>query len=283
MFALLVVSLIWAASFGLIKHNLAGIDPHAVAWARLVIALPLFIPLFRRRGLTPLLVGKLAAIGAVQYGLMYILYIQSYRHLAAHEVALWTITTPVYVVICDDLLHRRRTPRAWLLAGLAMAGAAVLSTQGLPQAGERPSWLWGVLLIQLANLCFAAGQVAYRHVRKQHPRLIDREVFAVLLVGGVVVTGVTTLWTGGYAQLDSLHTRQWSTLLYLGAIATGFGFFAWNWGATRVRATTLSVLNNAKIPLAVAIALVVFGEQIDLLRFSIGAGLVLVALVLARR
>lgn len=283
MFALLVVSLIWAASFGLIKHNLAGVDPHAIAWVRLVIALPVFVPVFRRRGLTPLLLAKLATIGAVQYGVMYILYIQAYQYLAAHEVALWTITTPVYVVICHDILHRRGTPRAWLLAALAMGGAALLSTDHLPQAGTQHGWQWGVCLIQLANLCFAAGQVAYRHLRQQQPHIVDREVFAVLLLGGVLVTGVTTLWTGGYGQLGGLNVHQWSTLVYLGTVATGFGFFAWNWGATRVRATTLSVLNNAKIPVAVAIALFVFGERIDPLRFSVGAGLVLVALVLARR
>lgn len=275
MLALLVVSLIWAASFGLIKHNLAGVDPHAVAWARLAIALPLFLPLLRTRQLPWSLALRFAAIGAVQYGLMYVLYIQAYQHLAAHEVALWTVTTPVYVALCSDLLARRVQPRTWAMAGLAVAGAALLSTDQLPTAGQRPTWLRGVLLIQLANLCFAAGQVGYRQLRRRHKHLVDRQIFAVLLLGAVGLTGVTTLIGGGYQQLWQLGSRQAWTLVYLGAVATGLGFFGWNWGAARVRPATLAVFNNLKVPLAIAVSIVVFGEQVEWLRFACGGLLVL--------
>ena len=50
------------------------------------------------------------------------------------------------------------------------------------------------------------------------------------------------------------------TLLYLGAVASGLGFFLWNQGATHVNAGTLAVMNNAKVPLGIAASLLVFGE-----------------------
>ena len=47
-------------------------------------------------------------------------------------------------------------------------------------------------------------------------------------------------------------------------LASGVGFFLWNLGATRVGAGTLAVMNNAKIPLSIAVSLLVFGEAAHL-------------------
>ena len=69
---LIAATLLWALSFGLIKHQLAGVDPNLVAWARLALALPVLLPFLRWRELS-LWSGRperralgLLAIGAVQ-------------------------------------------------------------------------------------------------------------------------------------------------------------------------------------------------------------------------
>ena len=51
MLLLLLASLVWAFSFGLIKDQLAGLDPTAVAVLRLLCALLVFLPFLRRRQL----------------------------------------------------------------------------------------------------------------------------------------------------------------------------------------------------------------------------------------
>jgi len=73
------------------------------------------------------------------------------------------------------------------------------------------------------------------------------------------------------------------TLLYLGVIASGLGFFFWNVGALRVSAGELAVMNNAKIPLMVAASLLVFGEQADLARLAASLVLLVLAVWLADR
>ena len=50
----------------------------------------------------------LLLIGAVQFGLMYICYNESFVYLQAHEVALCTVFTPVYVLLLHDARHRRQ-------------------------------------------------------------------------------------------------------------------------------------------------------------------------------
>lgn len=272
---LIIVSLLWAFSFGLIKDRLAGLDSAFISAARLGLALLVFVPFFRFKGLTLRPALLLAAIGAVQFGLMYLAYNESFKHLQAHEVALLTLTTPVFVTLLGDALARTFRLRALAAALLAVGGTGVVVFHG---QDFRPT-LPGLALVQLSNLAFAVGQVGYKRFRERQPRLRDRDIFALLYTGAFVVTLAACFARGGFSvTLTSTHLL---VLLYLGVLASGAGFFLWNLGATRVGTGALAVMNNAKIPLAVACSLIFFGESADLPRLAISLVLLSAAVWLA--
>jgi drug/metabolite transporter (DMT)-like permease len=274
---LLVVSLVWAFSFGLIKGRLAGVDPALVALVRVALALAVFLPLWRPSALRLRDSIGVIAIGAVQFGLMYVCYIAAFAHLQAYEIALLTIFTPLFVCATEDLLARRWHGRPWVAALIATLGAGIVLSGRPMDSGD---WT-GVLLVQLSNACFAIGQVAYRRWRSGNPTVKDARVFALAYLGAVIATLPAAL--PALDSLGSLAGEQWLTLLYLGVVASGLCFFLWNYGALRTAAGSLAVVNNAKIPLAVACSLFVFGEPADLPRLLLGGGLVVTAGVLAGR
>jgi drug/metabolite transporter (DMT)-like permease len=253
---LVAVSLIWAFSFGLTKGKLAGLDSAFISAVRLSLALLVFLPLFRPRGLTVRSAATFVAIGAVQFGLMYLALNESYRYLQAYEVVLFTITTPIIVTLLADLLDRRWRLRALAAAALAVAGASLV----VVRSAELNVTLKGLALVQLSNGAFAIGQVLYQRVRRRQSALRDREIFALLYLGATVVTAVVMLLRVDVSTL-TLNAPQTWTLLYLGILASGVGFFLWNVGTTQVRSGTLAVMNNAKAPLGVACSLLVFGER----------------------
>lgn len=277
---LILVSLIWAFSPGLIKGRLTGLDPTAVGVIRLALALVVFLPFFRPRGLPRAALFRLALIGAVQFGLMYLMYLRAFAYLPAYAIGLFTITTPLYLVLLDALVARDGRPRHAVAALLAIAGAGVM----VAKSGDLGStWLRGCLLVQLSNLCFAAGQLAWRRERARIPATTsDAALFALPYIGAFLLTAlvstVTTDWTA--LRLTASHLV---TLLYLGAIASGLAFFLWNLGATRVGTGTLAVLNNLKVPLTVACALLFFDERADLPRLILSFALLALALWFAER
>ena len=163
--------------------------------------------------------------------------------------------------------------RALLAAAVALVGAGLLKWQG----GISRDGLVGVLLMQSSNLCFAIGQVAYQRYRKQWARATDAGLFAWLYLGAVVAAGGVSLFASDWSAFRP-SSQQWLALLYLGVLASGVGFFWWNLGATKVSAGTLAVFNNLKIPLAVAVALLVFGEEAD--PFRLGASFAFMGLAL---
>jgi drug/metabolite transporter (DMT)-like permease len=215
---------------------------------------------------------RLAVIGAVQFGLMYVLYLRAFSHLQSFEVALLTITTPFFVTLLDGALQRQFVLSYAGAALLSIAGAAVIVWHGIVTRNG----LIGVLLVQASNICFAVGQIAWRETRDNLPaKTKDSEVFAWPYLGAVVVAAACSAFTTPWS---TVHVTFWQAaiLVYLGVIASGVCFFWWNIGATHVNAGTLAVFNNVKIPLAVACSLLVFGEHVDLRRLALG-GLLMAA------
>jgi drug/metabolite transporter (DMT)-like permease len=129
--------------------------------------------------------------------------------------------------------------------------------------------------MQGSNLCFALGQVGYRRLPLKDKK--PRDTFALAYLGALLVT-VASLLFGLGQWPTTLNIAQVGTLAYLGIVASGIGFFLWNVGATRTSASVLAVFNNVKIPLAIAVSLLIFGESANLVRLTIGGGLMLFAL-----
>ncbi|MFA5689212.1 MAG: EamA family transporter [Kiritimatiellales bacterium] len=275
MFYLLIVSLIWAFSFGLIKDGLAGIPAAVVALTRLSIALFIFLPFLRARTLKVSASIKLMITGAVQYGFMYVAYIHAFNYLQAYEIALFTVFTPLYVTLLNDAFKKQFCIRTLTAVLLAITGGAIIEYRQL----SSPELWRGFAFMQVSNFCFAFGQIFYRRTME---RLIvphsDLQVFALLYCGAVFATVLTA--AGIEWSTISITPQQIRVLLYLGAIASGFGFFLWNIGARRVRAGTLAIFNNLKIPFGILVSIFFFGEAADWPRLLAGGALMGFALII---
>jgi drug/metabolite transporter (DMT)-like permease len=275
MLVLLFVSFVWAFSFGLIKGQLAGVSPELAGFLRLFISLLVFLPFLRIKGLGRRMCVRLMALGAVQYGLMYVAYISSFAYLQAHQVAMLTITTPLYVAVIAGIYEKRLKSRAMIAVLGTIAGALVIVARSVTP-GDLGG---GMFLLQVSNICFAWGQVYYRRLAAQNPAMKTQDVFAVIYLGAAITAGAAALTSGGFSDIPGLTQSQWAVLMYLGVLASGLCFFLWNWAALRVKVGTLAAANNLKIPLAVACSLLFFGETVNLTRLIIGGGIIAAAFI----
>ncbi|HRV30195.1 MAG TPA: EamA family transporter [Kiritimatiellia bacterium] len=278
MFLLTAVSLLWAFSFGLIGNRLGDLPPGWLAWVRLALSAAVFLPFVCRIPWRCAI--SLFITGAVQFGLMYWAYMSSFHWLQSHEVALFTVLTPLFVAVLNDATQRRFHLRNLIAALLAVAGAAWIRWTQLESAAP----LWGILLVQISNLCFAAGQLAYRAILARLPRpLPDLNVFFWLHFGGMAVLTPLALPLTLGDHPPAPTPEQWGVLIYLGLIASGVGFFLWNRGARQVSAGALAIMNNLKIPLSVAVSLLFFRETAQWPTLLVGTALILFAFYPLRR
>jgi drug/metabolite transporter (DMT)-like permease len=283
MIYLAIVSAIWAFSFGLIGNALSGVDSFFTATIRLGCATLLFLPFLRAKEIVRIDRLRLVLIGAIQFGVMYACYMRAFQYLPSHLVAIFSILTPVYVVIVHDLRQRTFSSRYLIAALLSVLGAAAIKAKTIPTGDF---WI-GFGLMQAAGIAFAYGQVAYRDWKRNNPQTKDRSVFSLLAIGGTASAGIAGVLLSDWSTLD-VKADQWKAILYLGFVASGVGFFLWNKGASKSNPGTLAAFNNAVVPLAVLCSLFVFGESqsMDLengIRLALGSALVLGALLVSQR
>jgi len=279
---LIAVSLLWAFSFGLIGSKLAGIDSNFIASVRLGLALLCFLPFFRLSRINRLDIAKLVAIGALQFGVMYISYMRAYVFLPSHLVALFSVFTPLYIALAYYLMQRSWHWNVVGCALLSIAGAVVIRyTQ------PSGSFWTGFALMQVSNIAFGLGQLLYRSWKRKHANIRDSEVIAALYLGGVIIAALGFFVFGDFEKITPTPA-QWYALLYLGAISSGVGFFLWNKGAALAAPGILAASNNALIPLAMIVSLFYFGEAKDItsdaiIKLLIGAALIFSAMAWGQR
>lgn len=273
---LVSATVIWAFSFSLIGVYLSGkVDPYFSAWFRVTLAALLFAPLLFKYRVSVQKALILMGIGAVQLGLMYVFYYQSFEILSVPEVLIFTIFTPIYVTLIHDFYRRRFSANYLLTATMAVAGTAVIRWGSI----STDFWI-GFLVIQASNFCFAFGQVSYK-VLKKDPTETTVGDFSYFYLGAWIIATVTFFSFGSAKYPDS--ATQWWVLIWLGLVASGIGYFLWNMGSRNVNAGALAIMNNALVPAGLLVNIAIWNREADIIRLALGSAILLTSLWLNQR
>ncbi|WP_165742030.1 carboxylate/amino acid/amine transporter [Pseudoalteromonas sp. Z1A6] len=270
---LFAVTLLWAFSFSLIGVYLAGqVDAWFSVLIRIALATLVFLPFLKLKTTPKPLALKLMLIGAVQLGIMYSFYYHSFLFLTVPEVLLFTVMTPIYITLLNDALNKRFNPRFFIVALIAVIGAITIRFENLNN-----NFIIGLLLVQGANISFAVGQVTYKRLMMNN-QLDDKTVFGWFFIGALIIATICYALFGNSNKLPTTST-QWGILIYLGVVASGLGYFMWNKGATLVNVGALAVMNNLLIPAGIIVNVLIWNRDADIVRLSIGAAIMLGALI----
>ncbi|RQW61432.1 carboxylate/amino acid/amine transporter [Vibrio viridaestus] len=271
------VTLLWAFSFSLIGVYLAGqVDSWFSVLMRIALASLVFLPFLKFKGVPTKLIAKLATIGGIQLGLMYCFYYKSFVLLSVPEVLLFSVFTPIYVTLIYDLLKKRFS--AWYLvtAAIAVIGAVVIKRTDITE-----NFIVGFLVVQGANICFAIGQVGYKKIMEDMQNskidIPHHSIFGYFYLGALIVAVIAFALLGNTEKLPTTNT-QWGILIYLGLIASGLGYFAWNKGACMVNAGALAIMNNVLVPAGLIVNIVIWNREIDLINLIAGGMIIMFSL-----
>jgi len=274
---LIFVTILWAFSFSLIGEFLAGkVDSYLAVFVRVTLASLVFLPFTKFRGVNPKLALGIMGIGAVQIGLMYLCYYNSFLYLSVPEVALFTIFTPFYVTLIYDAFSFKFRPLYLFSVGVAVFGALIIKYGAINEGAIK-----GFLLVQGANICFGAGQSAYKALLERYD-VDQKKVFGYFHFGAFFVAVIAFVTLGNPAKFH-VDLTQTLVLLWLGAVASGVGYFMWNKGACEVDSGVLAIMNNALIPAAIIVNLVFWQKDTNLTRLILGAAIMYISLLIHNR
>ena len=276
MFYLLITTIIWAFSFSIIGNYLSPtIDPWSLSFFRIAIALIIFLPVIDIN-ISKKRMMIMAGIGAIQIGVMYIFYLNAFRFTTVPKILLFTIFTPIYVTLISDLIEKRIRKTFFVLSLGSVLGALIIRLTAIDLND-----ILGFLLIQGANISFAFGQVLYRFFNKgQMKSDYNLNEFVYFYIGALVVASIGCIINVDKIVLPQSLT-QWGFIFWMGAIASGLGYYLWNRGATLVSAGTLAVMNNLVIPLGLIIEIIIFSRSVNMSTFIIGTLIIISSIYLS--
>ena len=275
---LLTTTFIWAFSFSLIGHYLSPvIDSWSLSFFRTLIALLVFIPFIDFKISSKHMLFMIL-IGAVQIGIMYLMYLNAFQFTSVSKILLFTITTPLYVTFIADLVEKKFRSFFWLLSIVSIVGASFLRFTSSAQND-----LIGFFLIQGANFCFALGQVLYKYFEKWTGRTPNgMSDFAYFYIGALIFTTIGFLSSDVKTPLPN-DIATWLLIVWMGVGASGLGFYFWDKGSLFVSSGTLAVMNNLVIPLGLMVEILFFGQALNSETYLIGTLIIVVSILVSLR
>ena len=275
---LILVTILWAFSFSLIGQYLAGqVDSDFAVLMRVAIAAIVFIPFTRWRNLPWRLLGGFWVAGALQFGVTYLCLYRSFTVLTVPEVLLFTVLTPIYVTLLDDSLAKRFNPWSLLAAAVAVGGGIIIRFEKI-----EGDYLIGFLLLQVANMTFAMGQVMCRQLLAKYQTDIPLyRFFGHFFLGAMVLVIPSFFLFGDMTRLPQ-GVVQWGVLAWMGLFATALGMYWWVKGSTMVDAGTLAIMNELHVPAGLLVNLLIWNRDANVQKLAIGGSVILASLWINR-
>ncbi|MBA3972757.1 MAG: EamA/RhaT family transporter [Candidatus Solibacter sp.] len=270
---LVLIALIWGATFVVVKAALADATTLAFLAIRFSVASLLLFLVFRSR-LGAAVPARTSWIGGAVCGAFlfvgYALQTSGLRYTTASNSAFLTGLYVVLVPLFVSIHARRRLGLAvWAACALAFAGTALMTGLGIgaPNRGD--------LLTIGCAAAFSAHIVAVAHWSGR----INYEWLTLLQVAGVAALSLATFW---WAETPSIHwtPRLLAALLATAALATALSFSLYTWAQRHTSATRAALLFALEPVFAGLVAWVFAGERWTALSLA-GAALILASILLA--
>ncbi len=280
---LLVLVLIWAVNFSVIKIGLASIAPYGFNALRFPLAaLLLAVVLLNSGRLTLPDPGdrtRILVLGVIGTFLYQLLFISGLARSRAGNASVILNLSPVFIAAGTAWLgHERIRPAAWVGIVIAIIGITLVVGSGDAGLGFGTDTLVGDLLMIGASLVWAVYTVGVRDL--------------VLKYGSVFVTS-WTLWAGavllllvGIPDLARLGTDvppvAWWSVAYAGFLGLGVSYLLWYRGVQALGNTHTAAMGNLVPLLTIVVAWPMLGEVPNVWQVT-GALVVIGGVTLVRR
>ncbi len=288
-FALGTVYIVWGSTYLAIAYVVETLPPFIAAGGRFLLAgsiLGVFLlaqDRWRRsRGApasitaprwvewrTALIVGTLLLLGG--NGMVMV----AEQTIPSGIAAVMIATTPIWMSLFDAAITRRRPSYlavGGLIVGLVGVGILLLPSQGIDALDP-----FGIGLLILAELTWAAGSVYARHGPQPANHLTGTSM-QQLAGGASLVLAALIAGEPGRLDLGAVSATSWLGLAYIIVFGSLVAYTAYVWLLNNVAVTTVATYAYVNPIVAVALGMLFRGEQLTP-RTLLAAALIIGAVV----
>ena len=283
--AMATIYVVWGSTYLAIRIMVETMPPLLAAGLRFTVAGAILWAVLRLRGgAERVRITRAQAIGAALAGTLLCFGGNGLVTVAEQEVpsglaALIIGAVPLWVVLMR--LGEGDRPRRGTLEGvlLGFVGLAVLVLPG-DRPGDAP--LWGVLLIVLASISWAAGSFYSKRMNLPADALVST-AFQMLLGGaGMIVAGLA-VGEAGEVDVAEFSARSLGAFLYLITAGSLLAFTAYTWLLRNAPISTVTTYAYVNPVIAVVLGALVLSEEVTVAVVAGAAAIVLSVATVVRR
>lgn len=256
--AFVAVSILWGLPYLFIKVAVQEVSPPFVAWARVLVAALVLLPLAWRAGAFAGLRGRVAAVlayAALEVAIPFCLIPFGETFISSSLTAILISAMPLAVALLALRFARQERLTRTRVAGLVLGLVGVVTLMGIDVAG-RPAALLGAGCILAATLCYAASPIVVnRALADLHPL---GPVTAALAVSAVALTPAAAL--ARPAAVPSAFAL--ASLAVLGVLCTAAALAVYFFLIAEAGPGRASVITYVNPAVAVLLGVAVLGESI---------------------
>jgi drug/metabolite transporter (DMT)-like permease len=259
---LLVANVVYGTSYVATRFALDAFPPAALGFVRLVVAALVLLPLARREQVPPGQGTRIFWMGVIGFSVAFALTNWGIQYSSATNAALLIIVEPLTMLILGPaLLGERLTRRESVGAALALIGAVVVVTDGIPGVtlSILPRWR-GDVLLALSGVAYALYSLLGRPVLRPENTMA---ITARSIVWGAVAMAplVALEWSSGARPLASLPGV--AAALYLALVITAWGYVVWNWALARVEASRAAAFLTVQPVVGALLGAALLGDPVS--------------------
>jgi drug/metabolite transporter (DMT)-like permease len=279
--SLVLMAVIWAVNFSVVKYGTALVDPLAYNGIRVGLAAVVLVlivaatraPLPPRRDILALL-----GLGVLGNGFYQCLFVIGVSKTSASDAALVIAATPAFVAIIGKLRGSERTS-AKRAAGIAMSilGMAFV-VLGATTATSGNASLVGDLIMLAASLCWAMYTVL---LKPYTARAAGMPLSALTMVGGAIPLIAYCLPSMLRTNWTAFPPLGWLAVSYSGVGSLVIAYAFWYRGVRIIGPTRTAMYSNLQPVIAVLVAWAMLSEVPTVLQ-GVGAVSIMGGLLLSR-
>lgn len=275
-FLLILISLIWASSFIVVKNATEEIDPIDLGFLRFLVATPIMflILLFRKKNihLPKKELPSLIILGLTGVTLLYLFQYIGISYTNASTSAVLINTNVIFIAILSVFFLNETLPlkRIWGIV-LSFIGVIVVIISNLPAESFTFDNVFfiGSILVLLSAFCWAIYSIIGKRLLKKYDTLaITTYSFALgtLFYIPLVISDL-------YIEIQGLSVNVIMSIIYLAILCSVFGYIGWYYALKEIEASKAAVFLNL-IPFFAIIMSLLYGEKITGI-FLLGAILII--------
>jgi drug/metabolite transporter (DMT)-like permease len=265
-----------------VKLAVADVPPLPFVTIRFLLAglvlLPVALLLGRGREVGRRDLLAMAGVGFVGVGMNNVAFTLGVSMTTASETALIYAAVPIWGILLGLALGLER-PGLWGVLGVALAFLGVgVVVYGGPGGGGGSS-LEGNLLVVIATICWGSYAVLSLPLLRTYSPVVVASY--TMLFGGLATSPLALpgFFAAGWGEVGA---EAWMAVAYSTLLVAAYGFWAWQWGVSRVGANRVLVHQYLITFVGVVSGVVLLGEALTLNKI-IGGIVILSGVYLARR